>query len=153
MAVTSAEQRIKELQDRDAMLEEADKLTEDQKNDLIKNLSIRDRLMRRFEVHKIKAVIKDEFGEFTIETRQLTSEEMDNAQELNAKIADAKSDRAKYREALNAVRDWLPEFTITPGIKWKDPKVTDDVVMVVFLSIIFGTTNRIKEGISTFRQE
>jgi len=147
----SAEQRIKQLEERQELMTSTETLTEEEKQDLVKNLSVRDRLMRRQSKTRIKTVVKDDLGEFSIETRNLTTTEWDRAVALNEVLGSNKGDLKAYRKSLDDIREFLNGVTITQGIDWNLPEISDDIVIMTLTNTFLATTNATKEALANFR--
>lgn len=152
MALITKEQRELEMKDRAAVEEEFKAMEIDIKQELIKNLSIRDRLMRRLRHSRIPSFFKDDLGEFKIETRMLTGEERESAIDLNRALIEAGNDLLKTRETMKKIREFLATVSVTP-IDWLDTQLSEDVIMIVFLNTIARTTRSLMEEIDKFRAE
>lgn len=89
---------------------------------LAAGMSIRDRLMRRLETETVKTRLQDDLGEFEIETRLMTTGEIQRAIELDKKYSSG--DPEKMMEALKGFSEILDEICVATGLGdgfWTDP--------------------------------
>jgi len=152
VAVVTAEQRAREVEERKAVETGVSTLTEEERKQLIQGLSIRDRLMARTRSSRIPTVFKDPSGEFTIYTRMMTGDERERAFQLNADLRDA----ANYGASIKGMREMLRELCVTPGLPfsyWDTGEASDDVVLLLILNTLSGTAKSVSEGVSRFRPE
>jgi len=82
--------------------------------ELTAGMSIRDRLMRRLETQTVKTALRDDLGEFEIETRLMTTGELQRAMELDRMLASG--DPERYVEAMRGFSEILDEVCVTPGL-------------------------------------
>jgi len=133
-----------------------DNLEAKEKEEFIRNLSIRDRLMRRVKTTKIPLKLKDDLGEFTIYSRLLTSGEREKTFHCNALLTQSQKEPEKYGEALHGFRDLAKDISITEGLEpdfWDSPDVSDDVIIGFVLNALAGTNAKTGEGIGSFRTQ
>ena len=107
--------------------------------------------MRIIPASRIKTTIKDDLGEFTVQTRGLTAMESDVATELTQRLAQSKGETKIDREIFNEMRKFLYNVTVTPGIDWDNSQIPDYVVTHVFLNTLMSASASAKEGLASFR--
>ena len=145
------------LKEREALKQRFEENEERLRREVIARLTIKDRLMRRLRTKTVKTVLQDDLGEFIIETRLMTSEEMARALELDKMLREAGDDPEKYLEAMKGFRELLDELCVTPGLSdgfWTDPQcpATDDVVVAVVLNTAAGAAEALGEAIRDVRK-
>jgi len=129
-----------------------DSLEAEERKELIRSLTIRDRLMRRVKSTRIPLRLKDDLGEFTIYSRLLTSGERVRVFHCNSLLRDPE----KYDEALAGFRELAKEIDVTEGLGpdfWDSLDVSDDVVIGFVLNAWAGTNAKIGESITSFRPQ
>jgi hypothetical protein len=154
MAVISAEQRAKEIADRDEMLKNVDSLTDEQKKNLAEQLSVRDRLMLRLNSRKVITKFKDPLGNFTVQTRMLNGKERTKFLELNKMLSTANNDPTKYEAAIAGMKAIVADINLTPGLDREyllGDEISDDVVLTIILSTFNGAAEAVMEGVASFR--
>ena len=152
MSGVTREQREAEKAARADMEGEIETLTEEERQELTRHLSIRDRLMSRVKASRIPTVFKDPSGEFTLYTRMMTGEEREKAFQLNQDLRDA----AKYSDSIKEMRLMLRELCVTSGLSpeyWETGEASDDVVLLLILNTLNGTARSVSEGLSSFRSQ
>src|SRR5512136_2721304 len=104
-----------------------DHLEAKEREAFIRNLSMRDRLMRRVKTTKIPLKLKDDLGEFTIYSRLLTSGEREKAFYYNALLAQSQQEPERYGKALKGFRELAKDINITDELGldfWESPDVS-----------------------------
>lgn len=149
--------RLEILKEREALRQRFEEDEERLRREVIARLSIKDRLMRRLRTKTVKTALRDDLGEFIIETRLMTGGEIARALELDKMLREAGGDPEKYLEAMRGFRELLDELCVTPGLGqgfWTDPNcpATDDVVVAVVLNTAAGAAEALGEAIRDVRK-
>ena len=150
------QERLQILEEREGLKDkvEADEAAE--KARLIAELSVKDRLMRRLKVKTFKTVFSDDLGEFTVETRLMTSGERYRALHYNDILAKSEGDAEKYAEAIKGFKELLKDICVTEGLDeefWESDAVSDDVVIALVMNTLYGSIESVGEAIGSFRKE
>jgi len=145
----------KNVEARKRIIKAVEKTEEKEAVDLAAQLSVRDRLMRRLQTKTFKTVLEDDLGEFTIETRLMTSGERFRALQYNKAMAEAGNDLEKYAKAIAGFKRLCSEIVVTPGLEgfWEGDDVSDDVVIAVVLNALYGSITAAGDSIGSFRKE
>ncbi len=155
--MTVDEKERKRLTDESRRLESKfNDLEAKEREELVRSLSTRDRLMRRVKTTKIPLKLKDDLGEFTIYSRLLTSGEREKAFHYNALLAQSQQKPDKYGEALKGFQELAKDISVTDGLGldfWDSPDVSDDVIIGFVLNALAGTNSKVGESISSFRSQ
>ena len=152
MSKITAKQRAKDLEDRRAVETEASTMTDAEKLEFTRNLSTRDRLMRRLSSTKITTKLRDDLGEFEVQTRMFTSLERTHFLDLNRMLSESKSDAEKYKSAMDELKHLAAEISVDPGPDYYEgDTVSDDVVLIVLLNAFNGAAKHVTEVVASFR--
>jgi len=92
------------------------------RHELVSRLGVRDRLMRRLETETVKTTLSDDLGDFEIETRLMTIDEIQRALEIDKMYTSG--DPEKLMEAHRGFSKLLDEICVTPGLGdgfWSSP--------------------------------
>jgi hypothetical protein len=121
--------------------------------DLVARLSVKDRLMRRLQVETVKHILKDDIGEFTIETRLMPIGEIQRALELDRMYTSG--DAEKMMEAHSGFGELLDEICVTPGLGggfWSSPECpAEPAVKAAIVARTAVASADIGRRISSFR--
>lgn len=145
-------ERGKKVEEASRLKDKYEAFEAEEREKLIKNLSIRDRLMRRVRTTKIPLKLHDDLGEFTIYSRLMTSSEREKAFHYNSLLRDPD----KYNEAINGLREIAKDIDVTEGLGpgfWDSPDVSDDVIIGFVLNALAGTNAKIGDSIASFRPQ
>ena len=156
MAAISVEQRAQEIKDRDAMLDDASKLSEDEKKILIEHLEVRDRLMRRRTKRKIITHLKDDLGDFTIETRLMNGKERARFLDANKRLTSGRTIPEEYAKAVEDIQQLASEICLTPGLGpeyWNRDDIEDGEALTIVLNTFNLAAQAVLEGVESFRQK
>ena len=155
MAEVTAEQRQREIEARERFKEEVAEHPKREREELERQLSVADRLMRRTHLARFKTVFQDDLGDFAIETRQMTSGERFRAVKLNNQLAQSEKAPEKYAEAVEGFKQLAKEITLTPDMDayYDGDQVSDDIVIAVVSRTFQGTMRLVGEAITSFRAE
>ena len=116
------QERLKILEERAELRRRFEKDDAQLRAQLAAGMSIRDRLMRRLETETVKTRLRDDLGEFEIETRLMTIGEIQRAIELDKMYSSG--DAEKMIEALEGFSEILDEICVVTGLGdgfWTDP--------------------------------
>ena len=155
MAVITAEQREAEIKDREDFKKNIEAGKRRRREELRMSLSIADRLMRRTQLARFQILFQDDLGDFSIETRQMTSRERFRTTELTNLLDQSEKETKKYTEAIEGLRQLAKEITLTPGMDdyYDSDQVTDEVVLLLVLRTFRGTLKMGGDAITFFREE
>ena len=155
MSNVSAEQRQREIEQRESFKESAEKRKTERKLEDVRNLGVAERLMRRVQAKRFQIVFEDEEGEFPVETRLMTSNERYQALKLNEVLSKAGENLDQYQEAMAGLKDLAREVTVTPGMDayYDSDQVSDDVILAVVMRTVYGTLEAVGDSLTSFRRE
>ena len=142
------------LEEREALKRKFEENEERLRREVLSMLSVKDRLMRRLRTKTIKTVLEDDLGEFTIETRLMTSGERYRALQLNKMLRESEGDPEKYAKAINGFKELLVDLCVTPGLDeefWMSDNVSDDVIIAVILNTLYGSIKLVGDAVASFR--
>lgn len=120
--MTVEAKRLQILTEREALKRRYDEDDAKLRAELIARLGVKDRLLRRLQTETIKTPLQDDLGDFIIETRFMTIEEIQRAIELDKKYTSG--DAEKMMEAHRGFSEILDEICVTPGLGdgfWSSP--------------------------------
>lgn len=122
---------------------------------IVVRLSIRDRLMRRLEAETVKTVLQDDIGDFEIETRLMTTGEIQRALMLDKMFSSGDAD--KFMEAVKGYSELLDEICVTPSLSGGFWTASDcPAEPAVKVAIVMNTALRsadIGRRVSSFRRQ
>lgn len=123
--------------------------------ELVAILSVKDRLMRRLKVETVKTVLEDDLGEFTIETRLMTTGEIRKALELDEMYSSG--DPSQMMEAHRGFSEILDEICVTTGFEpgfWASPDCpAEPAVKAAIVTRSAVASADIGRRISSFRSQ
>ena len=120
--MTIETERLQILAERDELKRRFEEDDARLRHELASQLSVRDRLMRRLETETVKTILRDDLGDFKIETRLMTIGEIQRALELDKMYTNGDPDL--MMEAHRAYGELLDEICVTPGLGdgfWSSP--------------------------------
>lgn len=126
--------------------------------DILGQLSIRERLIARQKTKHIETVLKDDQGDFVIETRIMSSDERYRGLLTFARMSKldekGEKDALEYNEAMIDLQKIVQEIVVTPGLEgyFVDGEASDDVILLIFLNTLYATMESVGEGIQSFRE-
>jgi len=139
-------------EERQGLEEKFERHEEAEREKLIRNLGVKDRLMRRLKTNRIPTVLRDDLGEFTIYSRMMTSGERARATHYNKMWGQAKENPDKYGEAVDGFRELAKEIGLGLDADfWDSEAVSDDVIIAFILNALQGTAKAIGDSITSFR--
>jgi hypothetical protein len=149
--VTTREMRLQQIHNRKAIERRQNDMRRTQLEEDITNMSIAERLMRRTELVTFDILFKDDFGEFNVKTRLMSSLERDIAFKLNTQLNDVK----KYKDTVEEMKDLARQITVTPGMGeyFGSDKVTDEAVIGLVMTTAFKSLNKVGDRLESFRRE
>lgn len=153
--IVTAEQRQKEIKSREDLHERAARRTQEEKEKLIGQLSVRDRLMRRLHHKTFKTILEDDLGEFIIETRLMTSTERLEALKFNEQLRKSEGNVEEYGKAMSGFKSLVKEICATPGLEeyWDSGESSDDVVVSVIMNALYGSIEAVGDSVGSFRKK
>ena len=104
MAVISAEQRAREVEDRTNMLNAVEEISQDEQKAIAAQVEIRDRLMRRLIKRKVVTILDNAEGQ-TFTTRLMNGREREKFIKLNKMLDESRSDLTKYNTAMEGLKE------------------------------------------------
>jgi len=111
--MTVEEERRQILAERESLKQKFEEDDARLRAEIVARLSVRDRLMRRLRAETVKTTLRDDLGEFTIETRLMTAGEIRRALKLDKLYSSGDSE--KMMEAHRGFSELLDELCVTPG--------------------------------------
>lgn len=145
-------ERKRQVEENQGLEEKYDKHEEAERENLIRNLGVRDRLMRRLKANRIPTILKDDLGEFTIYSRMITSGERARATKYNKMWGQAQETPEKYGEAVDGFRELAKDISIGLDADfWDSEAVSDDVIIAFILNALQGTAKAIGDSVTSFR--
>ena len=152
----TAEQRIREIDDRKELELAATQLDTDKRAALAANLAVRDRLMRRLNKIKVATKFSDDLGDFVVETRLMVASEREDFLRFNQMLADARGSPAKYSEAMTGLKKLVSVLCLTEGLDkqyWESGEPSDDVVLTILLNTFNAAGQVVIDGVESFRKK
>lgn len=126
----------------------------DEDKEIIQNLSIRERLMRRSGMTRIETVMQDDAGDIVVETRVMTSDERYRGlKAIEVMATSKKEDRAiGFADAFKTLSEIVEGIVVTEGMEgyFTGPDSTDDVVLHLFMSTLEETMKLAGGSIESF---
>jgi len=153
--VTLQAERLRIIADRESLRRRFEEDDARLRAELVSCLSVRDRLMRRLETETVKTRLSDDLGEFEIETRLMTIDEIQRALELDKMYTSG--DAEKMMEAHRGFSEILDEICVTPGLGdgfWSSPDCPAEPAVkaaIIARTAVFSAD--IGRRISSFRDQ
>ena len=153
--MTVEAERLQIISEREALKRRYDKDDARLRAELIAHLGVKDRLMRRLQTETIKTPLQDDLGDFIIETRLMTIEEIQRAIELDKKYTSG--DAEKMMEAHRGFSEILDEICVTPGLGggfWSSPDCpAEPAVKVAIVARTAVQSADVGRRMSSFRDQ
>ena len=146
-------ERLKILEEREQLRRRFEEDDARLRAQLAAGMSVRDRLMRRLETQTVKTALRDDLGEFEIETRLMTTGEIQRALELDKMFSSG--DAEKFMQAVRGYSEILDEICLTPGFEpgfWTSPDCpAEPAVKVAIVTRTAVVSADIGRRVSSFR--